>query len=617
MKKIYKFLLMAIVATSPIFYSCETTDLDKLVSPNDLSPDQADADLLLNSIQLDYWSSITSFNNRGAELSRIDYMFGRNYFNNYGPGSLNNPWGNLYSGMIPDIANIESLSTPEKPLAFHIGVSKIMEAHILMLMVDYLGDIVWSEANNPTEFPSPKVDDGEAVYTAALALLEEAKTLLDGASAGAATDLFYDGDASKWIKLANTLKMRADLTVGNYQAVVNATNVIATTDDDFEFKFGTNELQPDNRSGRYITDYRTDGAGNYQSNWLMDIMSGDAADWLGLTGNYTELPSLPNTDPRRRYYFYRQSFDTPGNFSMYYYTNSSGAIRVRDWPEFFDDDNTNGETLQCSLQAVPNHFEFTPDENTWCSVKLGYWGRSHGNDEGTPPDSFKRTAIGLYPAGGSFDNQADLPYVGTVATLDDIYNGLANIPHGSVGLGNGAGGAGIEPIMLASYVDFMKAEASLHLGNVGDAATYLESGMTKSIAKVMSFGDKDPDTNSDFVPTASEVTTYINSVKNKFVATAPQTSVDGFGFPVTKDKMDILGEQYFIAMFGGAGDAFNFIRRTGYPRTLQRSVESNPGLFPRTFLYPSDEKIANPNIIQRTDLSTKVFWDSGVTNPAN
>ena len=44
---------------------------------------------------------------------------------------------------------------------------------------------------------------------------------------------------------------------------------------------------------------------------------------------------------------------------------------------------------------------------------MGYWGRDHGNDEGTPPDNFTRTASGVYPAGGSFDGSEDVfLYVG-------------------------------------------------------------------------------------------------------------------------------------------------------------------------------------------------------------
>jgi len=608
MKKIYKFLIMTIIATSGLFYSCETTQLNLLTSPNELSPDKADADLLLNKIQLDYRSSIIIFNNRSAELSRIDYMFGRNYLSAYQPSTLNTPWSNLYSGIVPDLANIEALNSADNDLSFHIGVGKIMEAHLMMQLVDFLGDIVWSERNDPTNFPSPKVDNGADVYAAAIALLDEAKTLLNGASAGSATDLFYGGDADKWIKLANTLKMRADLTVGNWQAVVDATDVITNTADDFEFKYGTNVLQPDTRHPDYNSDYRSDGANIYQANWLMALMSGKDSDWTTLGnpfGGWAPGDPLPMSDPRRRYYFYRQSWNTPGNFSMMEHSAVGSLI----YPNAFGVDNSDGETLQCSLQTVPPQYEFTPDETYWCSVKLGYWGRIHGNDEGTPPDGFLRTASGVYPAGGSFDNQEDIPFY-------QSGSGVSNLPHGAVGLGNGGGGAGIEPIMLASYVHFMKAEAALHV-NPSTAAAHFEAGITLSINKVTSFGGLDPDANSALMPTGVEKALFIASQVDAFNAAAMTTGLDGFGFPTAKDKMDILGEQYFVAMFGGGGDAYNFIRRTGYPRTLARNTEANPGPFPRTLLYPDNEIISNPNIHQRADNNTKVFWDSGVLNPAN
>lgn len=621
MKKIYKFLLLAVIASSSVFYSCETTNLDLLASQNALSTDKAAADLLLNSVQLNYWSSMTTFNDAGAQLGRIDYMFGRNYFNAWPSASFNGPWSNLYSGMIPDIANIQSLNDAGANLSFHLGISKIMEAHVLMMMVDYLGKAVWSESFNPGEFPSPNLDEGQAVYTAALGLLAEANTLLAGASAGTATDLFYGGNVSKWLKLSNSIKMRADLTVGNWAAVSTATGGIEAGADDFEFGFGTNVLSPDTRHPDYAQDYSDSGANIYQSNWLMNLMSGDSNEWLDLVNNYADeasLPSIPtSSDPRRRYYFYRQSFDTPGNFSLYYYLNSSGAVRVRDFPDYFSADNTNGETLQCSLQTVPTQLEFTPDEEIWCSTKLGYWGRTHGNDEGTPPDGFTRTAAGVYPAGGSFDNQSDISGVGVITTVAAIYAGMAKFKNGAVGLGNGAGGNGIEPIMLAANTHFMKAEAFLHLGDGTSAATHLEEGIRLSIAKVMSFGAKDASANAAMIPTTAEVEGFVSRIMGEFNAAAMTTALDGFGFPVAKDKMDILGEQYFVAMFGGASEAFNFIRRTGYPRTLARSIEANPGSFPRTFLYPANEVIANKNIVQKGDLKAKVFWDSGVTNPAN
>ena len=602
MKKIYKFLLTAVVISSTLFYSCETTELDLLESPNSLASDKASADLLLNSVQLAYaqnehGNGVSGFSDLSSQLTRIDNMFGRNYLSNYDGGSLNTIWTRFYSnnnvnGIVINARTIAAINAAntDLDLSFHEGMAKTLMAHNLMQLVDFLGDIPWSEAGNPVDFPSPKVDDDQAVYTAALALLDEAKVLFTNTSGiGSGTDLFYGGNASKWIKLINTLKMRADLTVGNFQAVVDATDVIDATADDFEFSFGTSELSPDTRHPDYGADYTDSGANIYQSNWLIDLMVGQFGDFSS------------NTDPRRRYYFYRQNWRTPGSYALFRDVNGDGLVHV-------SNGDGNGETLQCSLQDAPTHLQFTPDEAIWCSLKMGYWGRTHGNDEGTPPDNFTRTAVGVYPAGGSFDGTLDaFPFVGVFPNLGQ-----------QVGLGKGGGGAGIEPIMLASYVHFMQAEASLQLGNTAAAATHFEAGITTSIAKVMAFSAKDATAVLTEVPDAAAVTTFIADRVAEFNAAATTTATDATGFPVAKDKMDILGEQLFIALYGGGGNlAYNFMRRTGYPRTVSRSTEANPGSFPRTFLYPSNEISSNPNIQQRTDQSTLVFWDQGTVNPAN
>ena len=144
--------------------------------------------------------------------------------------------------------------------------------------------------------------------------------------------------------------------------------------------------------------------------------------------------------------------------------------------------------------------------------------------------------------------------------------------------------------------------------------------MSKSIAKVQSFGSLDPDANSDVMDAdmdPARITAFIDGIIDAFEDAPMTSSLDGFGWPVEKDKMDILGEQLAVAQFGAGNDMFNFIRRTGHPRTYARSNEGSPGLFPRTVLYPSNEVSSNPNIDQKQDLSTKVFWDQGVTNPAN
>ena len=238
----------------------------------------------------------------------------------------------------------------------------------------------------------------------------------------------------------------------------------------------------------------------------------------------------------------------------------------------------------------------------------------HGDDDGIPPDNFTRTAVGVYPAGGNFDDHDD--FITTYYDAeedDDVFVTYTN----RLALGAGGGGAGIEPIMLSSYVEFMRAEAYMAQSNPTAAAAALEDGITESITKVVAFGSLDGGADSSYAPDETRIQTFIDDMVAEFESASTTTGLDGFGCPVDKDKMDILGEQYFVALYGAGADAFNFIRRTGYPRTLARNVEINPGPFPRTLLYPSGEVSSNPNLNQRTDNATQVFWDNGVTNPAN
>lgn len=532
------------------FTACETTDLDLRVSPNDLAADQADPNLLLNSIQLAYASNMDVISDLGAELTRIDYMFGRDYFNNYPGDTFNAVWSRTYSsgtngpgtgvqvGMFTNINTLEAIDAEsDTDYSFHLGVSKTLQAHMLMLLVDYLGEAALSQASNPDEFPAPTLDDGATVYAEALSLLNEAQSLLSGGPLTlGATDFFYGGDTSKWLKLVNTLRLKAYVTTGdtaNFNSVIAGGNFISSAADDFEFQYGTSELQPDTRHPDYADDYTPSGANIYQSNWLMELM-------------------LNNDDPRIRYYFYRQTDATPGA-----------------------DADPNEETLACSLAVPPQHYQ--DGGFTYCSVPNGYWGRSHGNNEGTPPDNFTRTAVGVYPAAGRFDDSS----------------------FGNVGLGLGGGGAGIEPIILSSYVDFWRADMA---ANDADRATFFRSGLEKSIAKVQSFGSLDPDADLSVAPTEAEVTAYIDGI------------IADFNAATGDDKENIFAEQYFTTLFGGATEAFNYYRKTGYPTTVLPNWEPNPGPFPRSFLYPQNEVVTNPSLTQKQTMTQQVFWD---TNPAS
>ncbi len=537
MKNIFKYALPLLFTGAFLFTSCETIELEQLANPNALSSDQADPALLLNSIQLNYRNAMGTFLNNSEDLTRISYFGNRNYFAGLNGGTLDGTWTALYANMIPDVANIEALNT-DGSLNYQEAVGKALVAHTYLMMVDFVGDIPFSQTNNPLEFPNPALDDDADVYAGALALLAEAKSLMQSDTANGG-DLYYDGDNDSWIKFMNTVALKAAITTGDlatFDNIINTQPFISETADDMQWQYGTSEVNPDERHPRYAGDYTPSGANFYQSNWFMNLM-------------------LETNDPRIRYYFTRMNDCTPGASC-----NPAG----------------NGETLGCSLQSAPPHYAGF----TFCYLENGYWGRDHGNQEGTPPDAFFRTAWGVYPAAGFFD--------------DDSFR--------NVGLGLGGAGAGIRPIMLASYVDFWRAERAMIAGDTDGALGFITDGIEKSMNKVFAFSAVDADRDASFEAASADVDAFIADIESEFNSGS------------TDDKWNVLAEQYWVAMFGGGMEAYNFYRRQGYPTTLQPNLEPDPGPFPRSFPYATGEVIANPNVAQKADLNGQVFWD---TNPAS
>lgn len=571
MKKIYRFLTLAVLCGSAMFYtSCETLELESTQSPDDATETQSEVDLFLNSIQFDFGVNICRANSLGADLTRIEYMFGRTYINNYPPTTMNAIWRDAYQGMFQDIKVMKPAAAAGE-LYDHIGIAETLQAYMLVTLVDYLGDVPYSEANNSTEFPLPSVDSGASVYQAALDLLTSAENNFNTPSLGTVgVDFYYgasSGDTSGWIKLINTLRMKIYLTtrlvdanaMTNFNNIVAGGNYITDSSEDFVFQFGDSNQNPDTRHPAYVGDYTPSGAGAYQSNWLMYNMLGASAADGTFPGGAATSPL--GVDPRMRYYFTRQNAATPGVAGV------PGDL----------------ETLQCSIQSPPTHYT-GEERNYWCGLANGYWGRDHQSAEGTPPDGFLRTAYGVYPAGGLFD--------------DDDFEGTV--------LGLGGGGAGIYPIMLASFVDFMLAEADMITGGAGAAAalTHVQDGITKSIAKTQSFISLDISADASFEPSAADVTNFIADVGtwwNSSTAT---------------EQWNIMATQSFIAQFGSGVEAYNFYRRTGYPTTVSPGLEENPGNFVRSFFYPDNEISANPNITQKANLDVQVFWDNNPASPA-
>jgi hypothetical protein len=546
---IHKIKMLFLILAVTVVSSCE---LDLLDNPNAVTVNNADINYLLNSVTTGYAGNFNGFSDPGMRLTRMLNQGSVIYDNAVSPGSSDGRWSSSYAGVLADVA--ATITIAEKGELFvHAGISRVVRAMVLMNLVDYFGDVPFKEAVDPSNF-NPNADKAADVYAAALADLNKAIENFNAKSkSGATGDLFYGGNTDSWIRVANTLKLKYYLnrrlidaagSTSAINALVAENKLISSAAQNFSFKFGTNLTNPDTRHPRYAGQYSPTGGGDYQSNSYMAQLFDGGRGFQ---------------DPRIRYYFYRQT-----------------TTNTKDINE-----------LRCITLVKPNHYG-TKDVFCVASPNAGYWGRDHLNNEGIPPDGLKRTAWGIYPAGGLYDNDGNR----------------------GVSLGAGAGGAGIHPIMMRSFVDFMLAESVLTLKTTGDARALLKSALEKSFADVRSLalGTSEASKIAGFeadkgIKWAEDVTKYVDYVLAQFDAAT-----------TTDAKLDIVATEYWVALHGNGIESYNLYRRTGKPSGQQPALDPNPGAFARSLYYPLSYVTRNKNAKQKANAAVQVFWDN---NPAN
>ena len=554
-------VLLGVMALS-LFNSCETTNLDLQDNPNELTEDSADPGFVLNSIIGTFGQQHFSFSAIAEPMVRHNHLFGT-YANSAGTNTMNGVWQQTYA-IANNLKFLKGISET-KNLPQHVGVGQIIEAYAYVNLVDFIGTAVYSEAVNP-DFENPKLDDGADIYDAMYTQLDEAIVNLNQDGSLILEDFFYNGDTDKWIKLANTLKLRMYVQsklvatasmVSNLNAIVASGNFISDPEDDFIVQFGTSVTNPPNQHPYFQQQYG-DGtnAGNvFQNNDFMNLL----------------LNTKSEPDPRTPYYFYRQDLNDP----------------------------------------IADDFDHCDANFLYCYLGNGYDGRDHGDDEGIENDGEQRAAYGIYPGGGAFDGagtQAEETIIATnsyvanpdMTLAEHITNHLSTVNPTTTNSTN-LKGEGIGPFLTASFVHFLLAEAALPapqgMGANGDSATLLQTAMELAFENVVEVsGIAMPnDPANDFT-----VDEYIQEVMNEFNVANDE------------GKLEIIAREFYIASFGNSVEAFNLYRRTGYPN-LEAHVLSSGGDFPRSFFIPSSEIDTNSSVNDQKKLTDQVFWD---TNPA-
>ncbi len=528
--------------------SCEVFKMDVQDNPNALKPEDADIDFLLNSVQVGTASFFENATFFGMEVTRMEHMFGPLYNNAYSPTSFDGTWTRAYSSTLTDIQAVKPLAL-EKELWHHLGMAQALEAYILVNMVDLFGAIPYDDAFLGTENLNPGVQGGDVIYAKAEALLDEAIANFEKTPAvGPKNDLYYGGTGANWIKFANSMKMKMYVQTRFVDTSAGTKFAAILTSGDY--------IQTDDESFQYTWSTNRANPDSRHPNYTNNYLNG-GNDYMSV-GFMNLLQS--NNDPRIRYYFYRQR------------TSNTTDVNEKN----------------CITQSPPPHYAAT---DPFCNLSGGYWGRDHGNDDGIPPDDGKRTIWGMYPSGGLFDSSQN-----SSATDGE----------------DGALGAGISPMLMASQMDFLRAEAALFMGTGETARDLFESGMNGSITKVMNFAaevgyatfmDDAVREGTDYRPDIAAVTAFTDGRLADYDAATSD-----------EERLNEIVTQLYVASFGNGMEPYNAYRRTGYPSNLQPTVTAAPGPFIRTFFYPSNFVNRNSSVSQKADNTTKVFWDTNTTD---
>ena len=564
MKKIIYLLVgFALVIQSE---SCETIELDITDNPNALTEDALDVDNLFITVQENFARHIAGggtgedffaganggLDQVGMDLTRISNFFGSMYNNQLQASAQDAEWSNAYRGILQTIETIIPLAE-EQGLTRHVAICRFIQAYVYSSMVDFFGDIPFTDALQASEGVfAPTLTPGADVYTAAFEFLDQADVnFTNTASRDPFNDLFYDNDFDKWQLATNTLRLKllaqtrlVDASAeGQFNAIIATGNYIQNTEDDLQFQWGTGTSNPETRNPRYVQGYTVTGSGDYIANWYMEKMM------------------LAN-DPRIRFIIYRQINGVP-------------SATLPGLP-------ADAGQLGCSVITNPPP-HYIAGGFSFCALDNGYWGRDHGSEEGIPADGLRRSTWGVYPFGGRFD--------------DSRFSGVSQ--------DTGAQGAGITPILTASLIQFLQAEMAMEAGNEGAAGTLLQQAIATHIDKVRNSGIVDPDADMSLAPTDANVAAFLATIDTDFQNAS------------TMGRWNILGEQFILASVGMGIDAYNFYRRSNFPTTLQPNLNPNPGTFMNSLFYPANSVNTNSNVNQKASNGEFVFWDTNGTPPAN
>ncbi|MCM4168432.1 hypothetical protein KCTC52924_02004 [Arenibacter antarcticus] len=206
-------------------------------------------------------------------------------------------WNILYTEVLKNLTESKLIlstnpnaSIPEAQTLNQQAMLEILQVFTWHVLVDTFGDIPYSEALNLNN-STPAYDDDKAIYEDLVIRLNAAITQIEVGAGGftAGTDYIYDGNASKWKKFGNSLKLRMALRYADFDDA-KATKMAKEA-----IESGVFESEGDNAFMEYEA-----SAPNTNPIWN-DLVESGRADYVAANTLVNTMNKLD--DPRRDDYF--------------------------------------------------------------------------------------------------------------------------------------------------------------------------------------------------------------------------------------------------------------------------------------------------------------------------
>jgi hypothetical protein len=305
-----------------------------------------------------------------------------------------NIWSRLYLRVLTDlkeakrlIEETDVLPALENEKKNKLQIIELLNVYTWAYLVDVFGAVPYTQALDPGNV-YPVYENGKSIYTDLFSRLNTALANLDEtATSFGATDLYYGGDVSQWVKFGNSLKVKLAIITADDDDAASRTAVEAAVGK----VFGSND---DNCLMAYMTT-----SPNYNQLYA-DLVATGRHDFVPANTLVDAMNAL--NDPRRAAYFTLYQGNYVGG--EYGYSNSwsqfshiSDYVQTPDFPGLI---LTYPEICFYLAEAAERGYNVNGTAEEWynegITASFDYWGVADVASYLANPDVAYSTAEGTW-----------------------------------------------------------------------------------------------------------------------------------------------------------------------------------------------------------------------------